>query len=140
MPAGSRPGERRGGRAAGTPNRATLEKQLRAATGIQAAHHTGKMPLDVILQRMADPASVSRESFEAAVAAAPYVHARLTSVAASVTASDAPHAGALAAYRSLTTQELHAMRSVLLGAQRRVAQEHDAAPSTSPPGRTTGQH
>jgi hypothetical protein len=84
---------------------------------------------------MADPASVSRESFEAAVAAAPFLHARLSNVAASVTTTDVVHTQTLAMYRAMTTQELHAMRSVLLAAQRRIAQEGAAPPTMPPPGR-----
>ncbi len=124
----------------GALNKATVERQMRAATGLAAARTTGKMPLDVILQRMSDPASVSRESFEAAVAAAAYCHPRLTAVSATVANVDPPHSAALATYRAMTTQELHAMRAVLHGAQARINQEQATAPSTSPPGRTTGQH
>jgi hypothetical protein len=113
---------------------------MRAAAGLQAARHSGKMPLDVILQRMSDPASVTLDAFTAAVAAAPFCHPRLTAVSAIVANADQPHAAALAAYRAMTTQELHAMRSVLLAAQRRIAQERAAPPTMPPPGRTTGQH
>jgi hypothetical protein len=44
----------------------------------------GADPVDVMLQRMRDPESVSYAQFEAAQAVAPYVHPRLSAVAAKV--------------------------------------------------------
>jgi len=79
---GSRPGERRGGRQKGTRNK-------RTAALIHAAEAGGMMPLDLMLRIMrdeacpegADPAQkIAFHSlrFEAAKAAAPYVHPRLS--------------------------------------------------------------
>ena len=75
-------GKKTGGRQRGTPNKATAERQLRAAHGLQAALDNGLMPLDVMLARMRDAPlpngqKVTDEQFAAAVAAAPYLHARL---------------------------------------------------------------
>jgi hypothetical protein len=44
--------------------------------GLQAAADSGEMPLDVMLRRMHGDTTVTDQQFEAAVAAAPYVHAR----------------------------------------------------------------
>jgi len=45
MPSGSKPGERRGGRKKGTPNRASIYRQQKAA-------ESGPMPTDVMLDAM----------------------------------------------------------------------------------------
>jgi hypothetical protein len=81
MPRGSKPGERRGGRRKGTLNKATVERRMRVASGLKAAVETGELPLDVILRRMRGDTTVSNPQFEAAVAAAPYCHPRLSAVA-----------------------------------------------------------
>src|SRR5690349_13010358 len=75
-------GKKTGGRQMGTPNKATLERQLRAAHSLQAAKDVGLLPLDVMLARMRDTPlpngqKVTDMQFAAAVAAAPYLHARL---------------------------------------------------------------
>ena|ERR1700690_957819 len=76
-------GTRKGaGRLSGGKNKATLEKEARAAAGVKAALDTGVMPLDVMLYRMRGTREVSDQQFEAAVAAAPYLHAKLSAVAA----------------------------------------------------------
>ena len=85
MTGGSKPGERRGGRQKGTPNKLTVEREMRATHGLEAAR-TGLMPLDVMFARMRDePMTNGRkptdEQFQAAVAAAPFVHPRLAAVA-----------------------------------------------------------
>lgn len=70
---GSAPGERRGGRKKGAPNKASAAK----AAAIEAS---GLTPLDYMLAVMRadiDP----QMRFEAAKAAAPYVHPKLASVA-----------------------------------------------------------
>lgn len=79
-------GMKTGGRQRGTPNKSTVERRLRAAQGLQAAHTDGLLPLDVMLARMWDKPllagrKVTDEQFQAAVAAAPYMHARLSAVA-----------------------------------------------------------
>ena len=74
-------GFKTGGRKAGTPNRATVDRQLRAISGIRAAVEDGLLPLDVMLARMRGDGTITDQQFEAAVAAAPYVHPKLAAVA-----------------------------------------------------------
>lgn len=74
---GSQPGERRGGREKGTPNKRTAEK----AAEVEAS---GLTPLDFMLNVMRDDAQAMDLRFDAAKAAAPYVHARLSSIDANV--------------------------------------------------------
>ncbi len=77
-------GERRGGRKKGTPNKATAARLLRARAGIFAAEQSGMMPLDIILTvaRGGEAAArITDRQFAAAVAAAPFLHARLSAVA-----------------------------------------------------------
>lgn len=84
MPRGSAPGERRGGRAPGTPNKATVERRLRAQAGLEAAKQTGAMPLDIMLAVAAggpEADKISDRQLQAAIAAAPYVHPKLAAVA-----------------------------------------------------------
>ena len=84
MPRGSAPGERRGGRAPGTLNKATVERRLRAKAGLEAARTTGVMPLDIMLTVAAgapEADKISNRQLQAAIAAAPYVHPRLAAVA-----------------------------------------------------------
>ena len=70
---GSAPGERRGGRQKGTPN-----KERRSAT---RARGDGKLlPLDYLLQVMRDPSIPRNERVDAAKAAGRYVHATIASV------------------------------------------------------------
>jgi hypothetical protein len=52
MPRGSRPGERRGGRQRGTPNKKTLIKN---AVFCAAASDPNRSPLDFVLALMRDP-------------------------------------------------------------------------------------
>lgn len=77
---GARPGA---GRKAGGKNKATIERELRTRHGVAAAVQQGLLPLDVMLARMRDEAlpngmKPTDEQFAAAVAAAPYLHPRLT--------------------------------------------------------------
>jgi hypothetical protein len=73
MPRGSKPGERRGGRKAGTPNKRTVvERQQLAASGL--------LPLDYMLAVLRDPDVEPDRRDRMASAAAPYVHAKLASV------------------------------------------------------------
>jgi hypothetical protein len=77
---GARPGA---GRPAGGKNKATIEREVRAAHGIAAAMESGVMPLDVMLQVMRggdEAEQISDRQFQAAVAAAPYVHAKLNTL------------------------------------------------------------
>ena len=100
-------GRKTGGRQLGTPNKATVERQLRAAHGVSAAMQDGLLPLDVILARMrgepmANGDFVTDEQFEAACAAAPYIHPKLSAVAVK---DDRPSAAQLDLSR-LTLDEL----------------------------------
>jgi|SRR6516165_630908 len=71
MPRGSKPGERRGGRQPGTPNKTTaLINTAFAAT----TSNPGLSPLDFFLAVMRDPSIPPDWRFRAAQAAAPYVH------------------------------------------------------------------
>jgi len=75
-------GKKTGGRKPGTPNKATVERRLRATHGLRTALDDGLLPLDVMLARMRDEPlpngqRVTDEQFQAAVAAAPYIHQKL---------------------------------------------------------------
>lgn len=74
---GSKPGERRGGRRKGTPNKATAAK----AAAIEAS---GLTPLDYLLSVMRDEDGEPSQRIDAAKAAAPYVHPRLSTVEAKI--------------------------------------------------------
>lgn len=74
MARGSKPGERRGGRKPGVPNRATLRRQEEVAA-------SGLTPLDYLLSVMRDEAVPREERVDAANKVAPYVHPRLAAVA-----------------------------------------------------------
>jgi len=67
---GKRPGA---GRKAGTPNKRTAEIQ-------QAVEESGLTPLEYMLSVMRDPLQDAHRRLTAAQAAAPYVHAKLSSV------------------------------------------------------------
>jgi hypothetical protein len=73
MPRGSRPGERRGGRQRGTPNKKTLIKN---AVFLAVAAEPNRSPLDFMLALMRDPQVPLDLQIEMASAAAPLVHAR----------------------------------------------------------------
>lgn len=73
---GSSPGERRGGRRKGTPNKKTAEH-------IQKVAASGLTPLDYLLSVMRDTSEALEARLEAAKAAAPYVHPRLSTIAMS---------------------------------------------------------
>ena len=70
---GSRPGEHRGGRTKGTPNKATVAKAAEIAA-------SGLTPLDYLIGIMRNEKLPSGDRMEAAKAAAPYVHPRLAAV------------------------------------------------------------
>jgi hypothetical protein len=72
MPRGSKPGERRGGRQRGTPNKKTA---LRSATLAAAAANPDMAPLDFLLGIMRDPNVSSDLRIRVAQAAAP-LHSR----------------------------------------------------------------
>ena len=62
-----------GGRAKGTPNKATAARQKRIA-------ESGLTPLDYLLRIMRDESLDHHQRIDAAKAAAPYVHPRLASI------------------------------------------------------------
>ena len=70
---GSKPGERRGGRRRGTPNRKSVAQVEAAAAG-------GLMPLEHLLAVMRDLSESEDRRMYAAVAAAPYCHCKLKAV------------------------------------------------------------
>jgi hypothetical protein len=69
--------QKTGGRRKGAPNKATVERKLRAAHGVEAAVVSGLLPLDVLLRVMRGDETITERQFSAAQAAAPYVHPRL---------------------------------------------------------------
>ena len=73
MPRGSKPGERRGGRARGTRNKKTV---LKDAVFCAAAANPDASPLDFMLGLMRDPNVPLDLRLDMAAAAAPFVHAR----------------------------------------------------------------
>ena len=73
MPRGSKPGERRGGRQPGTPNKTTA---LVNAAFSAATSNPELSPLDFFLAVMRDPSIPAEWRFRAAQAAAPYVHVK----------------------------------------------------------------
>ena len=76
MPRGSQPGERRGGRKAGTPNqRTTLGREL-----IVKALAEGTTPLEYMLRVLRDDKASPADRRWAAQHAAPYVHPRLNAI------------------------------------------------------------
>jgi hypothetical protein len=70
---GSKPGERRGGRKAGTPNKATAAREAE----IKAE---GLTPLDYMLEVLRNAEETPANRMWAAEKAAPYVHPKLASV------------------------------------------------------------
>jgi hypothetical protein len=76
MNGGMRPGA---GRPKGSQNRRTTELRELAERGIENALSSDLSPLCVMLAMMRGDQTVTREMFEAAQAAAPYVHPRLAS-------------------------------------------------------------
>jgi hypothetical protein len=73
MPRGSKPGERRGGRQRGTPNKKTA--RMNAAIDAAAAN-PAISPLDFLLGIMRDPNASSELRIRAAAQAAPFIHAK----------------------------------------------------------------
>ena len=73
MPRGSKPGERRGGRQRGTPNKKTA---LMNAAIDAAAANPDISPLDFLLGIMRDPNASSELRIRAAAQAAPFIHAK----------------------------------------------------------------
>jgi hypothetical protein len=79
---GPRPGS---GRPKGTKNPLTKQKEALQQEVIARAISDDVTPLEVMLNIMRDPETEASMRFEAAKAAAPYVHARLSQVDSTVT-------------------------------------------------------
>ena len=73
MPRGSKPGERRGGRQPGTPNKKTA---LVNAAFDAATSNPDLSPLDFLLEVMRDSSIPPDCRIKAALAALPYVHSK----------------------------------------------------------------
>lgn len=85
---GSKPGERRGGRQKGTPNKATAAKA-------EAIAASGLTPLDYMLSVMRNEQNTTDIRLDAANKAAPFVHPKLAAVEHSGKIdSDTTHHGA----------------------------------------------
>jgi hypothetical protein len=70
---GSKPGERRGGRQRGTPNKVNALKRAEIAA-------SGELPLDYMLRIMRDETVDPERRDHMAKAAAPFLHAKLPAV------------------------------------------------------------
>lgn len=81
-PGGYRPGS---GRKKGTKNAKTLMKEAVLEEVLTRAIQDESTPLEVMLSIMRDPETDAAMRFEAAKAAAPYVHPRLSQVDSTVT-------------------------------------------------------
>lgn len=79
---GRRPGS---GRPKGTKNPLTKQKEALQQEVLARAIENDVTPLEVMLNIMRDPEADASMRFEAAKAAAPYVHARLSQVDSTVT-------------------------------------------------------
>ena len=75
-------GRKTGGRQKGARNRATEEARAAAAA-------TGVLPLDYMLSVMRNPAADSKRRDAMAMAAAPYLHPRLTAIDAKLSPANA---------------------------------------------------
>jgi hypothetical protein len=71
-------GRKTGGRQEGARNRATAEARA-------AAEATGLLPLDHMLSVMRDPRADDKRRDAMAIAAAPYLHAKLSAIEAKLT-------------------------------------------------------
>jgi hypothetical protein len=78
------------GRPKGSRSAATLKKQEVLEEVLQRAMDGSETPLEVMLNIMRDPETETAMRFEAAKAAAPYVHPRLSQVDSTVTHKQAP--------------------------------------------------
>lgn len=83
MARGSLPGERRGGRQKGAKNKKTeIRKQL-----VEDALADGLQPIHYLLKIMRGEETADKDKLAAAIAAAPYIHPRLSAIEANVSAS-----------------------------------------------------
>jgi hypothetical protein len=79
---GSKPGERRGGRQKGTPNKVNALKRAEIAA-------SGELPLDYMLRVMRDETVDPERRDHMARSAAPYLHAKLQAVVQTDDSKDA---------------------------------------------------
>jgi hypothetical protein len=103
-------GRKTGGRRPGSRNRSTLEREARARAGIEAALTTGLLPLDVILTVMrggAEAEAISERQYLAAVAAAPFLHPKLSTTTLDATLHSDPE--------TLTDDQLAAIARTVTG-------------------------
>lgn len=101
MPRGSAPGERRGGRKRGTPNKRTAEIKAKAADEAAELAKSGETPLAYMLRVMRDDSSETQRRDAMAAKAAPYVHPTLSSISMDANVNH---------YDRLTDDELAAQR------------------------------
>jgi hypothetical protein len=111
-------GQKTGGRQRGTPNKATIEREIRAVHGVQAAVEAGTMPLDVLMARMRDEPLPNGQKptdaqFEAAQAAAPYIHPRLAAAKLEMSVTP-PRAPLPLDLDKLTPAQLEVLEELLL--------------------------
>src|SRR5258707_6162037 len=103
MPRGSNPGERRGGRQKGTPNKSTAMKK--AALAAASADPTIS-PLNFLLGVMRDPKAPTDLRIRVARAAAPLVHAK-----AGMASPEVAKAGAIDGF-TIDIKEAKALRDI----------------------------
>jgi hypothetical protein len=72
---------RKGGRPKGSLNKRTLQQHALARKAARTAERSGLMPIDVLLHTMRGTQKFSDRQVEAAIAAAPYLHPKLSAVA-----------------------------------------------------------
>jgi hypothetical protein len=106
MPRGSKPGERRGGRQKGTPNKSTTQKEAALSAASADANIT---PLQFLLGVMRDPQAPTDLRIRVARAAAPLVHGKRGNAA--------PGAGKAGAIRetdgfAIDIEEAKALRNI----------------------------
>lgn len=100
---GSKPGERRGGRKKGTPNKATALREREIARG-------GQTPLEYMLKVMRNSKADSDRRDRMATAAAPYVHPKLATMQHS-----GPNGGPIATVdlTNMSTDDLDRLEALL---------------------------
>jgi len=109
MPRGSQPGERRGGRQRGTPNKKTL---LKNAAFLAASSDPDRSPLNFMLALMRDPQVPLKDRVFMAEAAAPFMHARPRTASRS-----RPHPMALRARAAKAAAENEAANGATAGSK-----------------------
>ena len=122
MPRGSKPGERRGGRKVGTPNKQTAIRIVAARQGLALAERFERTPLELILSAMsggAEAEKITDRQLQCAIAAAPYVHPRLSAVA-HIPPRDTTDDGHQQALACLTYEERKEIERMLVAAKRRI--------------------